>query len=212
MTDITVTDTPHGLQLDMPGSPGLTISTDEVAAIFAHELGKLGLWWAKEQRALVVTAPHAIPEHRQVLVARGPGETGWASKIAIIGLDNPASRALAAYLATLPELPKPGETWEIGTGADTHTAIVVEAPDGSACFVWHPHGDIAIRHVSRFEGCRRKIADAPTTALDKVRSALTEHPRCDRHGADDPVTCGWKLAVLDVQAALDGPTSDHTHA
>ena len=204
MTDITVTDTPHGLQLDMPGSPGLTISTDEVAAIFAHELGKLGLWWAKEQRALVVTAPHAIPEHRQVLVARGPGETGWASKIAIIGLDNPASRALAAYLATLPELPKPGETWEIGTGADTHTAIVVEAPDGSACFVWHPHGDIAIRHVSRFEGCRRKIADAPTTALDKVRGALAEHPRCDRHGADDPVTCGWKLAVLDVQAALDG--------
>ena len=125
----------------------------------------LGLWWAKEQRALVVTAPHAIPEHRQVLVARGPGETGWASTLATIGLDNPASRALAAYLATLPPaVPKPGETWEIGTGADTHTAIVVEAPDGSACFVWHPHGDIAIRHVSRFEGCRRKIADAPSGA------------------------------------------------
>ena len=69
-----------------------------------------------------------------------------------------------AYLATLPAAPKPGETWEIGTGADTHTAIVVEAPDGSACFVWHPHGDIAIRHVSRFEGCRRKIADAPSGA------------------------------------------------
>ena len=140
MTDITVTDTPHGLHLDMPGSPGLTISSDEVAAIVQHELGKLGLWWAKEQRALVVTAPH-------------------------------------------------------------------EAPDGTTCFVWHPHGDIAIRHVSRFEGCRRKIADAPTTALDKVRGALAEHPRCDRHGGDDPVTCGWKSAVLDVQAALDGADS-----
>ena len=208
MTDIALTDTPHGLHLDVPGSPGLTISSDEVAAIVQHELGKLGLWWAEEQRALVVTAPHAIPEHRQVLVARGPGETGWVSTLATIGLDNPASRALAAYLATLPPaVPKPGETWEIGTGADTHTAIVVEAPDGSACFVWRPHGDIAIRHVSRFEGCRRKIADAPTTALDKVRGALAEHPRCDRHGADDPVTCGWKSAVLDVQAALDGADS-----
>ena len=204
---IDVTDTPHGLHLDVPGSPGLTLAADEVAAIVQHELGKLGLWWAKEQRALVVTAPHAIPEHRQVLVARGPGETGWASTLATIGLDNPASRALAAYLASLPAVPKPGETWEIGTGADTHTAIVVEAPDGSACFVWHPHGDIAIRHVSRFEGCRRKIADAPATALDKVRGALAEHPRCDRHGADDPVTCGWKSAVLDVQAALDGADS-----
>ena len=205
---IDVTDTPHGLHLDVPGSPGLTLAADETAAIVQHELGKLGLWWAEEQRALVVTAPHAIPEHRQVLVARGPGETGWASTLATIGLDNPASRALAAYLATLPPaVPKPGETWEIGAGADTHTAIVVEAPDGSACFVWHPHGDIAIRHVSRFEGCRRKIADAPTTALDKVRGALAEHPRCDRHGADDPVTCGWRSAVLDVQAALDGADS-----
>ena len=201
---IDVTDTPHGLHLDTDGGTPVTLTPDTVAAIFQHELGKLGLWWAEEQRALVVTAPHAIPEHRQVLVARGPGETGWASTLATIGLDNPASRALAAYLATLPELPKPGETWEIGTGADTHTAIVVEAPDGSACFVWHPHGDIAIRHVSRFEGCRRKIGDAPTTALDKVRGALAGHPRCDRHGGADPVTCGWKSAVLDVQAALDG--------
>ena len=205
---IDVTDTPHGLHLDVPGSPGLTLAADETAAIVQHELGKLGLWWAEEQRALVVTAPHAIPEHRQVLVARGPGETGWASTLATIGLDNPASRALAAYLATLPPAaPKPGETWEIGTGADTHTAIVVEAPDGSACFVWHPHGDIAIRHVSRFEGCRRKIADAPTTALDKVRAALANHPRCDRHDDDDPVTCGWKSAVLDMQAARDGADS-----
>ena len=56
---IDVTDTPHGLHLDVPGSPGLTISSDEVAAIVQHELGKLGLWWAEEQRALVVTAPAA---------------------------------------------------------------------------------------------------------------------------------------------------------
>ena len=52
-----ITDTPHGLHLDVPGSPGLTISTDEAAAIVQHELGKLGLWWAKQQRALVTTTP-----------------------------------------------------------------------------------------------------------------------------------------------------------
>ena len=43
MTNITVTDTPHGLQLDMPGSPGLTLGSDETTAIVQHELGKLGL-------------------------------------------------------------------------------------------------------------------------------------------------------------------------
>ena len=36
MTDITLTDTPHGLHLDVPGSPGLTISPDEVAAIVSR--------------------------------------------------------------------------------------------------------------------------------------------------------------------------------
>ena len=164
MTDITLTDTPHGLHLDTP--PGLTISPDEVAAIFAHELGKLGLWWAEEQNALIQTTPDDEGDHIVLFLddlASGPH---WAT----VGVDakTPTSRrlndTLDAYLATLPELPKPGETWEIGTGADTHTAIVVEAPDGSACFVWHPHGDIAIRHVSRFEGNRRKIADAPSGA------------------------------------------------
>ena len=57
MTDITFTDTPHGLHLDVPGSPGLTLAADETAAIVQHELGKLGLWWAEEQRALVTTTP-----------------------------------------------------------------------------------------------------------------------------------------------------------
>ena len=207
MTDITVTDTPHGLHLDVPGSPGLTISSDAVAAIFAHELGKLGLWWAEEQRALVVTTPHAIPEHRQVLVARGPGETGWASTLATIGLDNPASRALAAYLATLPPAePKPGEIWELRVDGMRASARVIDGPSGTPCFLWlHPTSMLpCVAEASLWVDRRRKIIDAPTTALDKVRAALANHPRCDRHGGDDPVTCGWKSAVLDVQAALDG--------
>ena len=166
MTDITFTDTPHGLHLDTDGGTPVTLSPDTVTAIVQHELGKLGLWLAKEQRALVVTAPHAIPEHRQVLVARGPGETGWAWTLATIGLDNPASRALAAYLATLPPAePKPGETWELNPGDESFTAQVVEAPDGTVCFVWCPFDEVAIRRVKGFfEGNRRKVIDAPSGA------------------------------------------------
>ena len=206
---IDVTDTPHGLHLDTDGGTPVTLSPDAVTAIVQHELGKLGFWWAEEQRALVVTAP-ADDGYIVLLLDGVASGAHWITVEAKASapLGRRLGGAVAAYLATLPPaVPKPGETWEIGTGADTHTAIVVEAPDGTTCFVWHPHGDIAIRHVSRFEGCRRKIADAPTTALDKVRGALAEHPRCDRHGGDDPVTCGWKSAVLDVQAALDGADS-----
>ena len=42
-------------------------------------------------------------------------------------------------------------------------------------------------------------------AVQRVREALGNHPRtCDQHTEDDPVKCGWKLAVIDVQNALDG--------
>ena len=163
---IDITDTPHGLHLDTDGGTPVTLSPDAVAAIFQHKLGELDLWWAEEQRALIQTRPDDEGDHVVLFLDDLAGGVYWAT----VGVEatTPTRRrlndTLAAYLASLPAAPKPGETWEIGTGADTHTAIVVEAPDGSACFVWHPHGDIAIRHVSRFEGNRRKIADAPSGA------------------------------------------------
>ena len=39
--------------------------------------------------------------------------------------------------------------------------------------------------------------------LAPIRAALADHPRCDIHPDDDPITCGWKRAVASVQAALD---------
>ena len=39
--------------------------------------------------------------------------------------------------------------------------------------------------------------------LAPIREALSNHPRCDVHPEDDPVSCGWKRAVLDVQNVLD---------
>jgi len=44
--------------------------------------------------------------------------------------------------------------------------------------------------------------DALQAQLDRVRSARSNHPECDRHSADDSVLCGWKCVVLDIDAAL----------
>lgn len=46
--------------------------------------------------------------------------------------------------------------------------------------------------------------EAAEAKVERVRTALANHPRCERHPDDDPITCGWKSAVLDVQAALKG--------
>ena len=40
-------------------------------------------------------------------------------------------------------------------------------------------------------------------ALQSVRDALANHPRCEEHPDGDAITCGWKAAVLDVQRALE---------
>ena len=39
--------------------------------------------------------------------------------------------------------------------------------------------------------------------LARVEKALEGHMVCDRYTEDDPITCGWKRAVADVQAALN---------
>ena len=41
------------------------------------------------------------------------------------------------------------------------------------------------------------------TALQSVRDALANHPRCEEHPDGDVISCGWKAAVLDVQRALE---------
>ena len=46
-------------------------------------------------------------------------------------------------------------------------------------------------------------AEVRAQALAPIREALAGHPRCDIHPDDDPITCGWKRAVVDVQSTLD---------
>jgi hypothetical protein len=52
---------------------------------------------------------------------------------------------------------------------------------------------------------RNTIADLLDTArtLERVREALSDHPRCEKHPDDDEVKCGWKRAVASVQLALE---------
>lgn len=38
--------------------------------------------------------------------------------------------------------------------------------------------------------------------IGQIRAARSNHPECTVHPEDDPVTCGWKLAVLDIDRAL----------
>jgi hypothetical protein len=38
--------------------------------------------------------------------------------------------------------------------------------------------------------------------LERVRAARSNHPECDVHKNDDPVTCGWKRAVQDIDKVL----------
>ncbi|WP_305780046.1 hypothetical protein [Nocardia nova] len=37
----------------------------------------------------------------------------------------------------------------------------------------------------------------------RIREALSNHPRCDKHPEDGVITCGWQRAVAGVQWALD---------
>lgn len=39
--------------------------------------------------------------------------------------------------------------------------------------------------------------------LERIKAALANHPQCDVHDDDDPITCGWKAAVRDITKALE---------
>lgn len=61
--------------------------------------------------------------------------------------------------------------------------------------------DLADAVLALWPGESRATVQAE--ALAPIRAALANHPACDIYPDDDPVTCGWKRAVADVQAALD---------
>lgn len=44
--------------------------------------------------------------------------------------------------------------------------------------------------------------DALAAVVEQVRAARSDHPACEKHPEREPVSCGWKRAVLDIDAAL----------
>lgn len=66
-------------------------------------------------------------------------------------------------------------------------------------------GGIAWRKgTPRYVSDRERAQTAEAT-LARVEAALARHPEaCTKHPEGDVVSCGWKRAVLDVRAALDG--------
>ena len=93
---IDITDTPHGLHLDTPGSPGLTLGSDETTAIVQHELGKLGLWWAKEQNALIQTTPDDDGDHVAASYTRLDEPAGQSlRRHGEVGVRHPTSAGVA---------------------------------------------------------------------------------------------------------------------
>lgn len=57
-----------------------------------------------------------------------------------------------------------------------------------------------LEQVTQYATERAVAAEA---IVEGVRAALATHPHCDVHPDDDPVSCGWKRAVADVEHALE---------
>lgn len=74
-----------------------------------------------------------------------------------------------------------------------------------------PQGDL-LNHfeelLDRYEAlaeeyARQRESERVALTLDKIREALSAHPRvCDSIEEDSGITCGWKRVVADVEAVL----------
>lgn len=79
----------------------------------------------------------------------------------------------------------------------THVTYTEDVVDENALYIATFDPPTVLALLSRLEQAEQAVA--------RVREALSGHPcTCDRHTEDDPVKCGWKRAVIDVQRALNG--------
>lgn len=64
-------------------------------------------------------------------------------------------------------------------------------------------GERALRESAEAELRDRELHHFETEQMiDKIKAARSNHPECDKHDENDPVTCGWKRAVQDIDKVL----------
>ena len=163
-----ITETADGLLLEFDDGLGpCGLKHDTVSAILTHELGKLGLYLAQDGRGIVAHERNAEGWHAVIWLDKE--SDGWDYD-GVTGGNTPGGKVLAEYRATLPaepELPKPGETWELTSPdpkVDPWRATVVVI-DGLACLAWRNDAGPHICPLGAYgPRMRRKIADAPSGA------------------------------------------------
>jgi len=62
------------------------------------------------------------------------------------------------------------------------------------------------RYMVERDEAREQLAEAQAT-IERIRMARSDHPACDVHDDGDVVSCGWKRAVVDIDAILSAPSS-----
>lgn len=114
---------------------------------------------------------------------------------------------IAALEAELEKQKRGGRT--IGKAIDRTLKWVIEASnsedligddgDGDWAIVW----DRLFQLRPNLEAAIDRAEKAEAT-IARVKDAVSGLPACDKYQPDDTISCGWKNAVVDVIAALEG--------
>ena len=130
------------------------------------------------------------------LAAATPGPLGFATAPAEGSSESPAEYVTNAFTGY-------GEmyvVWDMSTEGNPDgyvlTAVTGDGPRASANAELYAHApsDLAalVAEVERLRG-----------QVEAVRAATANHPDpCEKHPEDDPVSCGWKSAYIDVVETL----------
>ena len=114
--------------------------------------------------------------------------------------------------ATAPPAAQRGDSGHRDGGEAVQAAMAVLCDMGADSGGWHSWRCFDREFYPEPCDCTEQAARAAIAAaephiraktLAPIRAALADHPRCDIHPDDDPIKCGWKRAVADIQAALD---------
>ena len=117
-----------------------------------------------------------------------------------------------AQPATAQPAAQPGDSGHRHGGQAVRAAMAVLCDMGADSGGWHSWRCFDRELYPEPCDCTEQAARAAIAAaephiraqaLAPIREALAGHPRCDIHPDDDPIKCGWKRAVFDVQSTLD---------